>query len=1062
MPDNSQFISEDFIDGKVVISGPSRTGKSEQVLNHLNALAQSGERFYLILPSGDYVQRYKKLIAGSAGGYIGSSVMTLNSLVAVIEEASGRRDYREVPGYMLNHMISEIIEKAADSNQLSYFGEAAKLNSFSLELQKLFSEFLHSRLKPDDLIGLNFEGMLRQKVSEIGLIYGEYLNRCSESGDGDFDIRLNNAVDILRSNEECFKDVQAVIIDGFYDYTLLQQELFKTLIGRVKNVLLTRLHDDGREKVFKFADRMKSFYEGFKEKPSKLGKWDNSPIALIRENVFEPEIESSGKKQDIPLRIVEESSKRKLVEELARRIKRLIIDENLSPAEIGLIYRKTNEYEGLIRLIFPRFGIPVTIRKGRKLSSYPPVIYLMKLISLNPGNNFGRDVRNVIRSNYSRISFDGHMVDAETIERVMRASGANDSRALCVQKLENYQKLASADRHISDKGLKNIRSAISQIKAVFNRISPKSGFNKPEVYRSYINDLIKFSGIETLLEEEVAKGKVTNKKIFEEVLTLIGEVADNLSGKNLKYSEFMRFLNMAIENKKIHGDEAEPGGVEVMDVMSARWIRFNTVFICGLTEKEFPVEKHSTRIISNRVRKIIDGKLFTMLEKNTESIQDEERLLYYIALSRADEQVFLCYPTVDSEGRELPRSIFVGETERVYDSLSDGEELPLESGGVRKFHDSSFPSVSDDEILRALTSVGKAEWNDLGDVAVEKSKVQALENMFEATRRQALRSPSYSGIIEDSQALKLLAGIQSDKDRWSATELERYGKCPFFYLVEQIWKLGKVDELEEDVSPLDRGSFYHEVLKRYYSLAIKGELSDEIEEKKITMSELISEIAGEKEREQPGIAPILWELEVKEAMNALLSFLEKEDSQQPSSMSPLAVELSFGMKVINEDSEYSTDAVLQLEDEEFPVNLRGRIDRIDANADKSEFSIIDYKSGSSIPNRGKILNGIALQLPLYVEAVRKLILNQYNSKPLSGQYYGLKNLTQTYIYDSARKDKGISWADAFKVTKEYAGEYVRNINKGKFPVEPKDCKTPCDFVEICRIGSNPESSNSVA
>ncbi|MCH7495723.1 MAG: UvrD-helicase domain-containing protein, partial [Candidatus Marinimicrobia bacterium] len=300
MPDNSQFVSEDFIDGKVVISGPSRTGKSEQVLNHLNALARSGERFYLILPSGDYVQRYKKLIAGSAGGYIGSSVMTLNSLVELIEEASGRRGNEEVPGYMLNHMISEIIEKAADSNQLSYFGEAAKLNSFSLELQLLFSEFLHSRLKPDDLIGLDFEGMLKQKISEIGLIYGDYLEKCRESGIGDFDIRLSNAVEILNSNEELFKDVQAVIIDGFYDYTLLQQELFNTLIGRVKNVLLTRLHDDGREKVFKFADRMKGFYEGFKEKSSKLGKWDNSPIALLRENLFEPKIGSSGKNQDIP------------------------------------------------------------------------------------------------------------------------------------------------------------------------------------------------------------------------------------------------------------------------------------------------------------------------------------------------------------------------------------------------------------------------------------------------------------------------------------------------------------------------------------------------------------------------------------------------------------------------------------------------------------------------------------------------------------------------------------------------------------------------------------------
>ena len=139
-----------------------------------------------------------------------------------------------------------------------------------------------------------------------------------------------------------------------------------------------------------------------------------------------------------------------------------------------------------------------------------------------------------------------------------------------------------------------------------------------------------------------------------------------------------------------------------------------------------------------------------------------------------------------------------------------------------------------------------------------------------------------------------------------------------------------------------------------------------------------------------------------------------------------------------------------IENDGISVSLKGRIDRIDSNESRSEFSVIDYKSGG-IPDRKSIQEGINLQLPIYIEAVRQLILVQHQSQPKAGYYYGLKSSRKLPIYEN---DKNIDWDDAFKLTKHYIIEYVDSIRKGRFPVKPKDCKNPCDFAELCRQNTN--------
>ena len=1033
---------------KVLISGPARTGKSEQIISRIKEYAESNRKFLLIVPMHDSVTQYKRLIAENSGGLFNSSILSLNELTKKIGQEFNQSPYENAKKYQLHQMVSDIIEEKASAGELKYFNEASKLLGFPAELLKLFGEFIQSMIKPNDLMDLKIGWKQEQKLSEIRALYEQYLGKCDKRKIGDTDLRLSKAVEQLSADNTIFSDYKAIIVDGFYDYIPLQRRLFELLFKKFDDVLATHLYDDNRKTVFKYAESAISLFEGFNSLQPKYSKWGDSPIAMIRENIFDEGENISDKAENIPISIIKEPGSRKLTEAIARKVKRLIADESITPSDVGIIFRQGRLFPELLEQTFNRFGIPVTVNEVLPLSEYQPVNYLKKILSINPERNIGSDLRSLLTSNYTRIIFSAEEIDTHFILKVMREAGATDDKRSCIKRLDAYLLKSKADYHLSEVDRGRIETAISVIRELFDVFTPPSGLNEGDLYIEYAGRVIDFMGIESVLKQMTDNSELTNRYAFEKSMKMLDALKEYLPERKTKYSDFRNMLFMALDDEKIRDRENLPGGVEVMKVMDARWMSFHTVFICDLSEGVFPVRGHSTGLLSNRIRNLLDKKFSSSLSKDAENIHDEEKLLYYISLARADEQIFLCYSSIDAEGRDVLRSSFLDATEVVYRKIRGQDAVPVQSGSVKKMFDSAYPPASAEELMRAVASAGFIDSDVLISAGVKEESLSRLISMVAARQRQMEKVPSYSGIMDDKTALKLLSELNDDKKDWSATEIERYGKCPFLYLIEKVWNLQIEEEFREEVTPLDKGSFYHDVLKRYYSAIIDGKSDNSLEGNKKLMSSVLQSVLKYDKYKMHGIAPILWELSTGEAKEVLNRFVEEDQKKRDDGISPIAVETAFGLKARKNESPYSVETPFILEYEDFSVRLKGRIDRIDANEDFSEYSVLDYKSGSSVPNIESILGGINLQLPLYIEAVKQTILSDKNSEPHSGYYYGLKELRKTFAFNKA-DDK--DWDDIFQVTKNFVGEYVRNIRSGKFLVEPKDCKTPCEWSNLCRF-----------
>jgi len=192
----------------------------------------------------------------------------------------------------------------------------------------------------------------------------------------------------------------------------------------------------------------------------------------------------------------------------------------------------------------------------------------------------------------------------------------------------------------------------------------------------------------------------------------------------------------------------------------------------------------------------------------------------------------------------------------------------------------------------------------------------------------------------------------------------------------------------------------------------------------------------------------------------LYKFLE-EESKSSEGYLPEYFELEFGQ--FNKSQKDETQEMLVGD-----VKVRGKIDRVDINKTSNHFKVLDYKLGGKKPTVKDLLNGISLQLPLYLYASKKLIEAELSSNydPAAAIIYSLKLNNNDFGKKSvhtlnARKklsedDLIKSNEELIKICNEVIPAYVNKIVEGKFNLsqledrENKVCRF-CDFKSICRI-----------
>lgn len=304
-------------------------------------------------------------------------------------------------------------------------------------------------------------------------------------------------------------------------------------------------------------------------------------------------------------------------------------------------------------------------------------------------------------------------------------------------------------------------------------------------------------------------------------------------------------------------------------------------------------------------------------------------------------------------------------------------------------------------------------------------------------RRSGDRYSVYEGIVDPGALVRLEQQLPAEG--LSPTRLETYAGCPFRFLVENVYAVRRRSADRFGGDPRDRGSLVHEVLERFLRAVSDDGPPDEArrDEQLAILDDTIDTVFASYQERMPPFAAVRdqtrtairadlhrwWELETADAGSAAAPRWK-----------PLMFEVPFGRA--GDNSEVAHESV-RIDTDAGPVELSGRIDRIDISADGTSFRVVDYKTGNPpLPGAAP-----GLQLPIYVRAAASITGLSVDAG--SAEYF---HVTRRAGY--ARTDPEI---DAGTGLDRAVSDLCAPIAAGDFHPEPRTCRATggCEYPEIC-------------
>ena len=219
----------------------------------------------------------------------------------------------------------------------------------------------------------------------------------------------------------------------------------------------------------------------------------------------------------------------------------------------------------------------------------------------------------------------------------------------------------------------------------------------------------------------------------------------------------------SLEMENGHTARAKQRGdaVQLLTVHAAKGLEFPVVFIERMAPGSFPLNYREDLVeLPNELR-----DRDTRFEDPKEAQKQEERRLFYVAMTRAEDMLYICA----QKGR--------------------GKNDPTPSGDLRK-----------------LIAAGAKELKGCVDFRLLPSS-----DVIAGIDATALPSPRIS------DWMRLPALPQTTKRRLSASAIERYERCPLSYKLELEWKLP-----EEPAANMQYGAAMHSTLLVYFDALRKG------------------------------------------------------------------------------------------------------------------------------------------------------------------------------------------------------------------------------------------------
>ncbi|MGB0294534.1 MAG: ATP-dependent helicase [Flavobacteriaceae bacterium] len=632
-------------------------------------------------------------------------------------------------------LISSIIkEMGLDKDIYKYKQIQSRISSFKNSLITVKAYFNHPELVEADAIA---------KRPRMGDIYHNYVERCFKAGAMDFDdllLRtnelLNRFPEVLLKYQDRFK---YIMVDEYQDTNHSQYLIVKALSDRYQNICIV---GDDAQSIYSFRganiDNILNFQKDYDNvavyrleqnyRSSNTIVQAANAIIANNKNQLEKKVWTQN---ELGSKIVRKCLPTDAEEGrfVANSIFENQMQNQLHNNQFAVLYR-TNSQSRAIEDALRKKEIPYRIFGG--LSFYQrkeikDVLAYLRLI-VNPS-----DEEALLRI----INFPARGIGQTTVDRLILAAKDNNSSIFTV--IENLERISIKIQSNTRQKLLNFHTMIRAFQVQLNQLD---AFSLAELVAKKTGLLIEFK------KDGTPEG-IARMENIEELLNGIKDFVEGqkeLDGATGNLTEFLEDVALFSDLDKATDDDDR---VALMTIHLAKGLEFPYVYIVGLEEDLFP----------------------SAMSINTRSELEEERRLFYVALTRAEKQAYLTYTINRYRWGKLIDAEPSRFLEEIDSDLVDDQSVGMLQMRRTSFIDNSIFGEVDKSKLRQVKPVSGVPPTNKGKAGGALRKLRKLKP--ESIEIEAANTMgSYPGIQEGQRVghsrfgngrVKKLEGIGANK-----------------------------------------------------------------------------------------------------------------------------------------------------------------------------------------------------------------------------------------------------------------------------------------------------------
>ena len=930
------------------VCGEKKTGKTAYILNEL----KKNKNSIIIVPE-QTLFLYEKKILNELSEEHSFNIQILSFKKLALKLLHDDEKFNRIK-LLDADTKALLIEKILLNNKdkLTVLKNAASNPAFSEKISTQISEFKKYLIGFDKINELadtkDLDKKLKDKLSDIGLIYGEYENKINDVY-LDLDDLLVTAANKISKNM-IYKNSN-IYIDSFTGFTGEELYMIDAFLksGANVTVALTLL----KERSLNNGDigfTVKKTYDKLK----KLAAKNEIPIneIVLDTSFFDSrEIEFLAKSFDLycdsyentvsDISIIRCRNLKYECENLASKIVEDIKYNNARPAEMAVVVPDIKEYSDYIKENFEKFNISFYSNEKKSVYDMPVAALINNIFNIILSGNRMDVIIAYLKSGYF---FKGEEEKIYKFESFIKSTGVRAYQLMkkpfseIIEDKKAYNFIISDEEVLTDVYNKAIYPVICLKE---NILSKKTAEDYSYALFEYFNKISLPDTLSEYASEYELIGDITTARQLIQVYNYILESMERttlvLSDVKVSFDEYKSIIVSALKNKNISSIPVLCDSILLTEPEGFFNDSYKYIYVIGVNDGKIPKVMSTEGIINEEERQLLMS-FGIELSMSAEMKITENRFKIFDVLTSPSKKLYLSYPEYSKSGAELEGSYFINEIKEMF--LLNEEKENIVYSTKRYLLKDVLSSISQKNIEKNKENIAY--------LSMEEEYFNLINNTL-----SKLKDFSFGKV-------KKLLGSSI---RVSTTNMEKYNSCAFSYFIRYVLRAKENEEYSINSAGL--GTVMHLILEMF-SLKLKKDNMDfsQVDDSYIRKN-LDSIIKDASHKVNNGVFNSDIKSEVfkrkiystaYKTINLIRqhfikgSFIatgfEVDFGREESELEGIAFDVGDGRKVI----------------------LNGVIDRVDKfTKDGCEYiRIVDYKSSQKTLDFYEVVTGLKMQLAVYL------------------------------------------------------------------------------------------------